>query len=211
MYCSNCGNKLNDKGICENCRDSFTGERKVRVTLTRLKSFAGSAVNYKVFVDGVEVAKLGNGKSKEIMLSPGVHNFSFDMWSASNAETITIPNDCQEFYIDTILEMGAITNKISIVSTRTERDASNTFNNQYNGEIKEGKMTGTAISGLIFGLIGIFFASVPLGIVSISLGASALKHVKVFPQDKGKVLAILSIILGVFDFVFGLIAISMLN
>ena len=120
MYCSQCGNQLNTNGICDRCSNNSIVSKLVKVVVTRASAFVGCAVNYKVYVDGNEVGQLSNGGSLELMLSPGQHNFAFDMWSASNAESVMVPDNCSVFYIDTKLSMGLITNNIKIVSLRSE-------------------------------------------------------------------------------------------
>lgn len=44
-----------------------------------------------------------------------------------------------------------------------------------------------------------------MGIASISLGAAALNHMKTFPEEKGKGLAIAAIAIGVFDIIGAII------
>ena len=119
MFCPNCGNKMNENGTCDNCANQQPG-KMVKVVINRVSSFVGCAVSYKVYVDGNEVAKLANGGSQEIMLPAGPHSFAFDMWSATNANQVIIPDNCSTFIIDTKLKMGLIKNNIEIVSTRTE-------------------------------------------------------------------------------------------
>ena len=119
MFCSNCGTKLNENGICDNCSKSSNG-KMINVVINRVSSFVGCAVTYKVYVDGNEIGKLANGGSITISLPAGTHQFAFDMWSASNAHEVVIPDNCSSFIVDTKLKMGLLTNKISIESTRAE-------------------------------------------------------------------------------------------
>ena len=60
MFCTQCGNQLNANGECERCTGVASGGNQVRVVISRRSAFVGCAVSYKVFVDGREVAKLGN-------------------------------------------------------------------------------------------------------------------------------------------------------
>lgn len=119
MFCPNCGKQLNENGICVTCSNPTSG-KMVRVVFNRAKSFFGCAVSYKIFVDGMEVAKLKNGGSAEVSLPAGAHNIAFDMWSASNTQQVIIPDNCSTFIIDTKLKMGLLKNNIAIVSTRCE-------------------------------------------------------------------------------------------
>lgn len=119
MFCPNCGTKLNENGKCDNCSKS-SSDKMINVVINRVSSFIGCAVTYKAYVDGNEIGKLANGGSVTISLPAGNHSFAFDMWSASNAHEIMIPDNCSSFIIDTKIQMGLLTNKIIIVSTRSE-------------------------------------------------------------------------------------------
>ena len=116
MFCPKCGAQTDENGVCAKCSNS---SKLVRVVFNRRKSIFGCAVSYKVFVDGVEVAKLKNGASQEVMLPVGNHSVAFDMWSASNTQELVIP-DCNTVYVDTGIKMGLLTNKIGILSSRCE-------------------------------------------------------------------------------------------
>ncbi len=203
MYCTKCGSQLNENEVCANCSTTTTGSNLVKVIISRRSAFTGAIVNYAVFIDGKEVGKLGNGKSLEVMLSPGSHNFAFNMWSASDSENVTIPENCSEYYVDTMIEMGALTNKILIVWSSPQKYDPNSASAQNGMNATPGKMTTNAIISLVCGIIGIFFAALPMGVVSLCLGITALKHIRVFPQDKGKVLAIIGVVLGTLDTLAG--------
>ena len=80
----------------------------------------------------------------------------------------------------------------------------NNFNQQQNTTANNayaGRTSGIAIGGFVCSLIGLFVAGIILGIVSISLGAAALNHMKTFPEEKGKGLAIAAIVIGIIDIV----------
>ena len=64
-----------------------------------------------------------------------------------------------------------------------------------------GKTNGQAIAGFICSIIGFWFAGIILGAISISLSSVALKHLKAFPNEKGKGLAIAGLIIGIVDVV----------
>ena len=76
----------------------------------------------------------------------------------------------------------------------------NMVNNQQNIPAT-GKTVGTAIASLVCGLAGLLIFGLPLGIVAISLGTASLNHLKNFPQDKGKGLAIAGLVIGIVDVV----------
>ncbi len=123
MFCSNCGTKLNENGVCTNCNtaaSTTSNGKTVRVVISRPSAFFGFAVKYKVFVDGNEVGALANNSKIEIALPAGSHTLAFDMWSASNAHQINIPDNCNVFYVDTKIKMGLLTNTIAITNTRVE-------------------------------------------------------------------------------------------
>ena len=76
----------------------------------------------------------------------------------------------------------------------------------------QGKTNGTAIGGFVCGLVGLLILPLPLGIVALSLSATALSHFKVFPNDKGKGLAIAGIVMGVIDVAWAVFSIiNLLN
>ena len=56
----------------------------------------------------------------------------------------------------------------------------------------------------------VIVAGIILGIVSISLGAAALNHMKTFPEEKGKGLAIAAIVIGIIDIVGAIIVIPLI-
>jgi len=77
--------------------------------------------------------------------------------------------------------------------------------NQSNGSgvvnSKAGTTNTMAILSLVFSVLGLLVAGLPLGIISVCFGATALNHLKSFPEEKGKGLAIAGIALGAFDII----------
>lgn len=67
--------------------------------------------------------------------------------------------------------------------------------------VQSTKTNTQAIAALIFSLAGLLIFAIPFGLLSISLGATALNHIKVTPGEKGKGLAIAGIVVGAFDVV----------
>ena len=66
---------------------------------------------------------------------------------------------------------------------------------------KAGTTNTMAILSLVFSVLGLLIAGLPLGIISVCFGATALNHLKSFPEEKGKGLAIAGIALGAFDII----------
>lgn len=88
----------------------------------------------------------------------------------------------------------------------------NQYDTQYHNpqmQSGSGKMTGTALGAFICSIVGFFIFSIPLGIVSISLGTSALNHIKNFPKDGGKGLAIAGIVIGIIEILLVVAALAM--
>jgi hypothetical protein len=64
------------------------------------------------------------------------------------------------------------------------------------------KTEGLGLAGFISGLVGLFIASIPLGIIAVIFGSISLSKIKRNPQRyKGKGFAIAAIILGLVDVV----------
>lgn len=89
------------------------------------------------------------------------------------------------------------------MSAQANANVTNNFNQQNTtaNNAYAGRTSGIAIGGFVCSLIGLFVAGIILGIVSISLGAAALNHMKTFPEEKGKGLAIAAIVIGIIDIV----------
>lgn len=66
---------------------------------------------------------------------------------------------------------------------------------------KAGTTNTMAILSLVFSVLGLLIAGLPLGIISVCFGATALNHLKSFPEEKGKGLAIAGIAIGAFDII----------
>ena len=71
------------------------------------------------------------------------------------------------------------------------------------------KTEGLGLAGFLSGLVGLFIASIPLGIIAVVFGGISLSKIKKNPQRfKGKGFAIASIILGIVDVVAMIILLS---
>ena len=98
------------------------------------------------------------------------------------------------------------------MAAQANQTANNNFNNQQQvNSGYEGKTSGIAIGGFVCSLIGFWVAGVILGIIAISLGAAALNHMKTFPGEKGKGLAIAAIVIGIIDIVGAIFVTAILN
>jgi hypothetical protein len=72
------------------------------------------------------------------------------------------------------------------------------------------KTEGLGLAGFLSGLVGLFIASIPLGIIAVVFGGISLSKIKKNPQRfKGKGFAIASIILGIIDVVAMLILLGL--
>lgn len=78
--------------------------------------------------------------------------------------------------------------------------------NQTQPQPVKGKTVGTAIGALVCGIIGLLILPIPMGIVALSLGLSALNHLKSFPNDGGKGMAIAGVVIGSFNIIYGVLA-----
>jgi hypothetical protein len=67
------------------------------------------------------------------------------------------------------------------------------------------------LTGIITGIVGLFIAGIPLGIISIIFGFVGVTRVKKNPKKRmGKGFGIAAIILGIIDVVGAFIVLSML-
>ncbi len=82
------------------------------------------------------------------------------------------------------------------------------FPNQYNSANNNSvlynnsvlKTEGLGLAGFVSGLLGLFVASIPLGLIAVIFGSISLSRIKRYPQRfKGRGFAIASIILGLVD------------
>ena len=102
---------------------------------------------------------------------------------------------------------GAVAESEESVKATASTQTNNTIENNVSSAVNVRKTNGAAIASLVCSLIGIFIMAIPLGTGSICFGAAALKHMKVFPNEKGKGLAIAGIVIGIIDVVLGFVSI----
>ena len=123
MICPKCNQESNGN-FCTYCGTALTQQpvnnpQGVKVIFVRDSAFTGAVIAFKVVVDGVEIGSLPNGGSIETTLTPGSHEVTFSMWSASNTHTITVPS-CNAFTVHVSMKMGLWKNQININSTNIE-------------------------------------------------------------------------------------------
>ena len=90
--------------------------------------------------------------------------------------------------------------KDDVIIENNQVNEPNQNNNTNTTEVQ--KTNGTAIAGFVCSIVGIFFAGLIMGILGISLGVTARKHIQVFENEKGKGLATAAIIIGIIDIGF---------
>lgn len=83
-----------------------------------------------------------------------------------------------------------------------------TVNPQYNQTNNNaGKTNPSAIAGFVCSLLGLIVAGILMGVLAISLGVSAKKHIEIFKNEKGKGLATAAIVIGIIDIVGAIFAV----
>lgn len=90
-----------------------------------------------------------------------------------------------------------------VVQQKGATQYSTPINNQVvNNNGGTGKTAGTSIAALVCACVGLIVAPLIMGILGVSLGATGLNHIKTFPNDKGKGLAIAGIVIGIIDIIW---------
>ena len=74
----------------------------------------------------------------------------------------------------------------------------------------QGKTNGTAIAALVVSIVGLIILPLPCGIISVSLAATSFNHLKQFPTEKGKGMAVAGLVIGIIDIVWWVLAILVL-
>lgn len=111
---------------------------------------------------------------------------------------------------------GAVADSVQDNEPRMDTQANQTANNSFYNQqqvnsVYQGKTSSIAIGGFVCSLVGFLVAGIILGIVAISLGGAALNHMKTFPEEKGKGLAIAAIVIGIVDIIGAIISTVILN
>ena len=81
MFCKKCGSPIKvDSSFCTECGTKIEKEnlgKICKIIVSRRKYALGFAISFPVFIDGVELGKLKNGKSLEMEVTEGVHLVEF--------------------------------------------------------------------------------------------------------------------------------------
>lgn len=72
-------------------------------------------------------------------------------------------------------------------------------NQETNTTTQKEKYNGQAIASFVLSLVGLFVFGLICGILSLTLGITALNHIKALKNEKGKGLAIAGIVIGSLD------------
>jgi hypothetical protein len=76
------------------------------IVVKRLSRFTGSAVAFKVFVDGREMGKLANGGQIEFTVPNGTHSIQVRSRNMKDSEILTFSANSQEITFHTEIEVG---------------------------------------------------------------------------------------------------------
>ena len=81
MFCKKCGNSINkDDTFCTECGNKIDKEKMgklCKIIVTRRKYFLGVAISFPVYVDGIKIGDLKNGKTLETEVTEGNHLVEF--------------------------------------------------------------------------------------------------------------------------------------
>lgn len=90
-----------------------------------------------------------------------------------------------------------------VINSNIESSNQNTNNNvnTVHNNQPTTKANGLAIASFVVSLVGLLIFGLPCGIISLSMGITALKRIKIFPEMKGRGLAIAGIVIGSVDIV----------
>lgn len=75
-----------------------------------------------------------------------------------------------------------------------------------NNNQETSKVNGLAIASFVVSLVGLIIFGLYCGLIALGMGITALKRIKIFPEMKGKGLAIAGIVIGSIDVFFVLLA-----
>ena len=121
MFCPNCGKEIEKGNFCPNCGNKVEGNdngRRVPLTITRNKRVMGFAISFPIFVDDVEIGKLGNGKSLSYEVSEGVHVVRFKCVEKDIEQEITVNSSTNSVEIICQLKMGLVAGIAQILDVK---------------------------------------------------------------------------------------------
>ncbi len=114
MFCNKCGNKLSEnEKFCNKCGEPVKFDMG-SIIFSRENKFYGAIVDINIFMDGILVARVGNGKEVKVPVTIGKHRIAFDVWSGNSQEEIVITPEHPNIKVMFTLKMGAVTSKPKI-------------------------------------------------------------------------------------------------
>lgn len=111
MFCTECGSALNEAGVCEACEKN----KSKKIIVTREKKVMGFAISFPVYIDGVQLGSLGNGKSLEMNVAPGKHVVEFRCVEKTITQEVTL-NENDSVEVTCKASMGLIAAIASITN-----------------------------------------------------------------------------------------------
>jgi hypothetical protein len=187
--------------------------------------------------DNAIIQFVGNNTEAFLLKKPGITEHSKDLFSAQTTRCDTIVLKSGSLLIGKVEEIGQneikyrkcnnLTGPIISISKYdvssilysngtsdlfgpTERYIPNQTNSMYNNNSVL-KTEGLGLAGFISGLVGLFIASIPLGLIAVIFGGISLSKIKNQPQRfKGRGFAIASIVLGIVDVVAMIILLAVI-
>lgn len=112
MFCKKCGSPIKTSdAFCTGCGEKIEKEKlgKIcKIIVTREKHMLGFAINFPVFIDGVNLGKLANGKSVEMEVTAGVHEIEFRCIEKTIKQEVTLTDEHEEVEVFCQANMGLI-------------------------------------------------------------------------------------------------------
>jgi hypothetical protein len=186
------------------------------LTLARKSSILGMAVAWPVFMDGVKVGSIANGRVMEFKASAGRHRL--------NVKTIGMQSDSLELNLaggETVglacgIQPGMLVNTLflrlesgpgsmggaySVHSTNLNQGKGFSATNV--GKETPGWALPVAVISIVAGIIGLIVFGIPLGFVAMVCGSIATN----VGENKGKI----GIVLGIVDMLAAVCVMTMIN
>ena len=162
-----------------------------------------------------DFSKLNRNEFKDILLASADNSIIPALKiSSENNENASSQGDTEPGRINAKTTTAGYLASASVISSKdkyiadkiSEKKTEKTVNSQD----QPVKIHTLAIVGLIVGLVGLFVAGIPLGVIAMIFGFVALNKIKKNPGAfRGRGLSIASIILGIIDIIGAIIVLSM--